>query len=100
MGKKLESMEKSLGKLTGDAGKDPEEEPKKHLHIDWDGNEVTAEQAAREGGCFHTPVYQLDESGQPAVGEDGQKVVIGYRASCRYAVSSGTGGTTGDAGTN
>lgn len=100
MGKKLESMEKSLGKLTGDAGKDPEEEPKKHLHIDWDGNEVTAEQAAREGGCFHTPVYQMDESGQPAVGEDGQKVVIGYRASCRYAVSSGTGGTTGDAGTN
>ena len=70
------------------------------LNIDWDGNEVTAEQAAREGGCFHTPVYQLDESGQPVVGEDGQKVVIGYRASCRYAVSSGTGGTTGDAGTN
>ena len=99
MGKKLESMEKSLGKLTGDAGKDPEEVPKKHLHIDWDGNEVTAEQAVREGGCFHTPVYQMDESGQPVVGEDGQKIVVGYRASCRYAASAGTGGTTEDAGT-
>lgn len=77
----LALVQEKLEKLTG---KTPGEEPAGHLHIDWDGNEVTAEMARREGGCFHTPVYQLNESGEPAEDENGEKIITGYKASCRY----------------
>ncbi len=80
-GRTLALVQEKLEKLSG---KTPEEGPAGHLHIDWDGNEVTAETARREGGCFHTPVYQLDESGEPAEDENGEKIITGYRASCRY----------------
>ena len=72
-------------KLEEHSKKTPAEEPKKHIHIDWDGNEVSAETSRREGGCFHTPVYQLDENGEPAEDESGEKIITGYKASCRYA---------------
>lgn len=72
-------------KLEEISKKAPAKEPERHFHIDWDGNEVTAETSRKEGGCFHEPVYQLDENGAPAADENGEKIITGYRASCRYA---------------
>lgn len=81
-GKALALVQEKLEELSQ---KTPAQEQGRHLHIDWDGNEVTEETSSKEGGCFHTPVYQLDEGGEPMADESGEKIITGYRASCRYA---------------
>lgn len=75
-GETMKSMETRLEELTG---KKPEAG---HLHMDWDGKETTEEIAPKEGGCYHTPVPKLDENGTPLRDENGEEILIGYRASC------------------